>query len=407
MKILAYSHFFYPEIGAASLRMQYFVKVMRNHHHDVKVITPVPNYPKGKKYDGFKFFCKKDKKNDITYLPIYVSQKHFFLLRGLSYFSYAITSFSYSFFLGSKYDIIVTSSPPILTAFSAAILSKIRRKKFILDLRDIWPDIGLELGILKNKYLIKILTRIEQFIYKTANYIVVTAEGDKENVISKGVLNEKIEVVYNGADINVFLPSSKESINNIRAKYNLPLEKKILIYFGSFNFGMNDIETLGNALSSLENYKATFHFIAVGDGDNCNNFIEKIKKKIDYTHFKNLSNRELATVLSACDFSIIPRKKINRDTGGNIPVKCFESWAAGVPVILSCDNSTEIARIFNECGSGKLIPSGDEELLKNSILQFLNNEGLKKLGELGRLFVKNRYDRGNQILKLINIINNL
>ena len=102
-----------------------------------------------------------------------------------------------------------------------------------------------------------------------------------------------------------------------------------------------------------------FFFIAIGDGTNRSDFLKKIESKIDYKHFPSLSNLDVAEILSASNISLIPRKKISKDTGGNIPVKCFESWAAGIPVVMSSIKNTETTEIFNRCGGGILVEPGN------------------------------------------------
>jgi hypothetical protein len=263
MKILIYSHFYYPEVGAASLRMKYFVETLRSAGYKIKIISPLPNYPKGKIYDGFSKFFQKDNQNNIVYLPIYVPRKHSILKRGASYLSYFLSSFLFSSFSSFKPDIVITSSPPIFTAFGAAIVSSLKGAKLVLDLRDIWPDIGIELKLLKRPVVIKILKKVEHLILNKASSIIVTAQGDKINLERKGVLQSDISIIFNGADLSIFNPLSPNEINEIKEKYEIPLQRTVLIYFGSFNYGMNDIELLAEVLKEMEHCKESFVFIAV------------------------------------------------------------------------------------------------------------------------------------------------
>ncbi|RMG79278.1 MAG: glycosyltransferase WbuB, partial [Bacteroidetes bacterium] len=122
MRILFYSHFYFPEVGAGSIRTQYFVKALKEEGHEVKVVTPKPNYPAGKKYSGFEKCCKHDKEKNIVYLPIFMPKKHSLLGRGFTYLSYFFTSFFYVLFDSFKPDIIITSSPPITTTLAAVLV---------------------------------------------------------------------------------------------------------------------------------------------------------------------------------------------------------------------------------------------------------------------------------------------
>ncbi len=400
MKILVYTHFYYPEVGAASLRMQYFAKTLEDNTNEIRIITPLPNYPQGKIYKGFSKLFQKEKKMNIIYLPLYLPKKHSVLKRVITYLSYLLSSFFYTLFSTFKPDIIIASSPPISTALGAALISKIKRSKFIIDLRDIWPDIGIELGLLKRKSIISMLTKIERFILNSASTVLVTAEGDKRNIQMKGVDESKIKVIYNGADTETFKPVNEDEKIIIRKKYNIPLNKIVLIYFGSFNYGMNDIEILGDTLSKLTQKKEKIIFIAIGDGDNLEEFINKINSNVEYKHISSLNTEDIAKLISASDLSLIPRKKINKDTGGNTPVKIFESWATGIPVLLSANIGSETAKIFNECQAGILVESGNEDEYFQALEKLIDDPNLGDLGKTGRPFVVDNFNRKKQAEKL-------
>lgn len=404
MKILFYSHFYPPEVGAAPIRVKYFVDALREKGFDVKVIAPKPNYPLGKIFDGFnKKLIVKNETENVTYLPIYFVSSHSPIGRLFSYLSYFLFSFFYLLFNSYKPDVVISSSPPIFTSLAAIFYSKINGSKFIFDVRDIWPDIGVQLGILKNKFFISGLTRIEKYLLKNSDNIIVTAKGDKENISAKINNSEKCEIIFNGADTEIFKPIKEVEKTEIRNKYKFPLNKKILIYFGSYNHGMNDIEILGEFLIHEKVISNNIHFLSIGSGDNLNNLLNKIDNKISYTSIKSLEMNELAKLLAASDISIIPRKNIKEDTGGNIPVKCFESWAAGIPVLLSNIEDAEIAEIFDKCNAGALVKTNSVDALVNGLNEILKKD-LDRLKEEGRKFVIENFDRKTQSLKLAELL---
>ena len=400
-KILFYSHFYFPEVGAAAVRMKYFTEALKSLNAEIKIINPVPNYPNGKNFSGVKRFFYKE--NNITYLPIYIPKIDSPLKRLFSYCSYFFSSLVYSAFSNYKPDVIISSSPPIFTSLAAALLSKFMGAKFILDIRDIWPDIGIELGIIKNKSVVGILFAIEKFILSTAQKVIVTAEGDKQNLENKGIPSDKISIIYNGADTEVFKPINQSEKVLIRNKYKIPIDKKVIIYFGSYNQGMNDIETLGKFLISDRFINRNIHFLSIGSGVNLENLIQMVDGKISYNTIASLPMEEVAKLVAASDISIIPRKNIRNDTGGNIPVKCFESWACGIPVLLSNIEDAEVSDIFKKCESGVLVnPDSIEELVDG--LEILLNSNLNEIGKKGRAFVVENFDRKKQSQKLAKII---
>lgn len=400
-KILIYTHFFYPEIGAASIRMQYFAKVLNSNDYEVKVIAPEPNYGIGKSYNKSNEKIKFEN-CDITNLPIFFSGTKSKIIRLISYLSYFFNSFFYGLFKTKNTDVIISSTPPIFTALGAALVSRIKGINFILDIRDIWPDIGIQLGILNSSLSIKGLRIIEKFILKSSNKIIVTTEGDKKNITNKGIDPKKIEIIYNGADTNLFQSVSDDEKESILKEHNLPFDKKIIIYFGSYNLGMNDIDILGDTLSLLDQNK--YYFLSVGNGSKRAELEVKIKEKLESTFIDSLNSQDLSKLLAVSDVSIIPRKFIRNDTGGNVPVKCFESWSCGVPVLLSTISETDVEKIFNESQGGILVEPGDPEKLKIGLEKLVNNNFDKnKMRE----YTINNFDRFSQSSKLSSIISEI
>lgn len=404
MKILFYSHFFKPETGAASVRADYFVKALRSVGHEVLIVSPKPNYPLGKIFNGFnKKLIVKNEEDNIIYLPILFVSSHSAIGRLFSYISYFKFSLTYLIFKNYKPDIVISSSPPIFTSLAALIYSKIKGSRFIFDIRDVWPDIGVELGILTNKFSINGLSIIEKYLLKNSDKIIVTAEGDKQNILNKIEISDKCEIIYNGADTEIFKPISKTEKENIRNKYDIPADKKVIIYFGSYNHGMNDIEILGDFLTHEKFVSKDIHFLSIGSGDNLERLINKIAGNISYTSIYSLPMEEVAELVAASEISIIPRKSIKKDTGGNIPVKCFESWASGIPVLLSNIEDAEVSEIFKKCGAGILVDADNVEALVNGLDDLLYKD-LKELGNMGRSYVIENFDRRKQSDKLLGIL---
>jgi len=261
----------------------------------------------------------------------------------------------------------------------------------------------VELGILKSKILIHGLLKIEKYLLNNSDKIIVTAVGDKKNIVEKIGNSKNCEIIYNGADAEIFKPIDKNKKNKTRESFNIPLDKTVLVYFGSYNHGMNDIETLGNFLINDRLENRNLHFLSIGSGDNLPNLIQKIEGKISYTSILSLPMEEVADLVAASDISIIPRKNIKKDTGGNIPVKCFESWASGIPVLLSNIKDAEISDIFKKCGAGVLIEADNVEALVIGLDELLIKD-LLKLGIEGRQFVNKNFDRKTQATKLVRII---
>ena len=132
-----------------------------------------------------------------------------YMRRILAFMYYIIKSIIIGIKL-KEIDIVFATSTPLTIALSGYILSKIHRAKFIFEVRDVWPDIPIGLGVLKNKLLIALLKRYEYFIYKKADHIIVASKGMYNNLIDKGVKGEKLSIITNMA--NLYLADSIKKV---------------------------------------------------------------------------------------------------------------------------------------------------------------------------------------------------
>ncbi len=165
--------YFPPEIGAASNRIYHLAEGLKEEYH-VSVVTPLPNYPTGKIFKDYKGkFSSKSKENGIVInrLWIYASVSKNKFLR-----LFAMLSYSFSliwFFMWHKIpNKVIVQSPPLLVSFTCMFFLRSKKRKLILNVSDLWPSAGLELGALKDGFAYNILKKLEAFNYKKADFIL-------------------------------------------------------------------------------------------------------------------------------------------------------------------------------------------------------------------------------------------
>ena len=182
--ILIITSYFPPEIGAASNRIFHLAEGLEKRGFKVQVITPLPNYPTGKIFEAYKGKFKESTfKNNITIhrLWIYASNSKNKLLR-----LFAMLSYGFSlvwFFLWNRIPkTVIVQSPPLLVAFTSMFFLRSKKRKLILNVSDLWPIAGLELGALKKNYSYKLLEKIEHFNYKKANLVLGQSQEILEHI---------------------------------------------------------------------------------------------------------------------------------------------------------------------------------------------------------------------------------
>ena len=272
MKILFLSDNFPPEVNAPATRTFEHCKEWVKAGHEVTVITCHPNYPIGKVYDGYRNSWKtKEVIDGITVIRVwtYITSNKGFAKRILDYISFSITSFFAGLFL--KCDVIVATSPQFFTALSGRTLHFFKRKPWIMEVRDLWPDSIKSVGAMKDGAVIRYFQKEEMWCYNSAKKIVVVTDTFKKILIEKGVPAEKIVVVKNGSDVSMFFPRKKP--HELVEKYGLE-GKKVLGYVGTIGMA-HKIDFLIDCVKELPDYK----LLILGEGAEKENMQRKVREE--------------------------------------------------------------------------------------------------------------------------------
>lgn len=390
MKILLMSHYFPPEIGAPSARLFEMARYWVKEGHEVTVLTAFPNHPTGiipREYKGKLSMVEYMEGIKVIRSYVYATPNEGFIKKTLGHISFMFSSVFQSFFKVGSPDVVVVSSPTFFSMFSASFYSFFKRAKLVLDIRDLWPAAIVELGVLKNKAIIHILEFFEQRFYKQASKVVVVTNSFKENLVNRGIPEEKIDVITNGVDDEIFVYNETKR-NELRKKLNIGLDEFVGLYIGAHGIS----QSLYVLLEAAEKLPA-IKFIFVGEG------AEK-KKLIKITSEKGLSNvifidgqpkKMISDYYSLSDVCFVPLRDVELFKTF-IPSKMFEIMSNSRPIIASLEGESEdILRKSNAAIVTK--PENTEQIVEAIQLLQLNPELIKKYGENGRKFVKNNYTR--------------
>jgi glycosyltransferase involved in cell wall biosynthesis len=337
MKILFLTDNFPPEYNAPAIRTYEHCKEWVKHGAEVTVITCFPNFPKGKVYEGY-----KNKWKNIEYIDnikvirvwSFISENKGFIKRTFDYLSFAFTSFLAGIFI--KCDIIVATSPQFFTAISGSLLGFCKRKKWVMEVRDIWPESIKAVDAINTGWIINWLEKIELLLYRSAHRIIVVTDSFKVNLVSRGILGNKIHVIKNGVDLSIYRPRSK----NIALLSALGLQNKFIIgYIGTHGMA-HSLDFIIKSIYKLND--ESYHFIFIGDGAEK----EKIIKTADQLQIKNVTfidpvkKSEIPNYLAALDVALVPLKK-STTFESVIPSKIFETVAMNIPVLLGVDGESK------------------------------------------------------------------
>ncbi|WP_298550549.1 glycosyltransferase family 4 protein [uncultured Algibacter sp.] len=384
--VLIITNYFPPETGAASNRIFHLAEGLQKHDFKVSILTPLPNYPKGQIFEGFRGrFKRTSYENKITIhrLWIYASNSKNKLLRLIAMISYSFSLIW--FFIWNKIPkTVIIQSPPLLVAFTSVFFLRSKKRKVILNVSDLWPLAGLELGAFKKNFSYKLLEKVERFNYKHADLVL----GQSEEIIThvKLLFPEKNTFLYrNYPDFEVPIPNHE--IN--------PSEKLKMVYAGLLGIAQGILKLCKN----LDYTRIQFHIYGSGAEQHALENLIKTRTELDVIYHGEVSREELHRVITKYDFTIIPL--LNR-IYGSVPSKIFEYARLGLPMLYFGGGEGE--HIINEYKLGWVAQSSDYNDLNNVIskLETLNLESEKRI-KIQEIAFEN-FDFNSQLNKLVNFI---
>ncbi len=391
MKILLVSHYFPPEIGAPQARLSEMAASWAKSGHEVTVLTGMPNHPTGiipTEYQGAVLREEFIDGYRVVRTWLYATPNEGFVKKTLGHLSFMITSILLGITKVNKPDIVIVSSPTFFSIFSAWVISGIKRANLIVEIRDLWPAIFVELGVLTNKTVIKILEVLELYAYRVSDAVVVVTEGFLENLVSRGVPREKITVIRNGVDLDKF----KSAPCDLEIKKELGATKDdiVVLYIGAhgISHGLISIAKTAQLLKDERN----IHFVFVGEGAAKKDLVEYVNENDikNVTFLAGQPRERVPLILGAADICLVPLRDVPLFTSF-IPSKIFEYLASEKAVIGSL--SGEPAKILSESGA-VVVPPENPEMLAKAIKELSNSKDLRDtMAKTGRSYVEQNFDR--------------
>ena len=286
-------------------------------------------------------------------------------------------------------DVILAPSPPLTIGVCAWILGKYHRAPFIYNVQEIYPDIAVRLGALRNKWLIGRLTQLESFVYRKAKRITVIAPRMRQRLLEKGVPSDKLEVVPNFVDIGDLSPLPKD--NDFSRQHGIH-EKFVISYAGN----MGPAQGLENFIEAavLLQGEQDVHFMMMGDGILRESLMEKVAQ-LELSNFTFLPYQPysmMARIYGASDVCLVPQAI---ETGCDaVPSKVYRIMACARPVLATTDPESDLANLIKDAGCGVIVPSGSPSDLAGVILKAYRDQARwREMGQAGRSHVVEHYSR--------------
>lgn len=378
MHILFLTDNFPPEVNAPATRTFEHCREWVRAGHKVTVITCAPNFPTGKVFDGYRNAWRARETMDgieVIRVWTYITANEGFLKRTLDYLSFMAAAVPAS--LGVRgVDAIVATSPQLFTACAGYLAGFLKRRPYVFELRDLWPESIRAVGAMGNSRTLDMLEGLELFLYRRAAHIVSVTHAFKENLISRGIDSSKISVVTNGADLSRFTPRPRDT----ELAQRLGIADKLVVgYIGTHGMA-HALDTVLDAAAALRSSPpppVPVHVLLLGDG------AEKSKLKAraqslgldNVTFVDTVPRSEVVRYWSLVDLSIIHLKRTPLFETV-IPSKLFECMAMGLPVLHGV--AGESARIVEREDVGLLFEPENAEALSTAIRRLVDDPELRR-----------------------------
>jgi glycosyltransferase involved in cell wall biosynthesis len=393
-RVLLLTHYFPPEAGAPQARLSALAGAWAAAGDDVTVLTGMPNHPTGVLPPEYRRAIVRRERRDgyrVVRTWLYATPNEGFVRKTLCHLSFMITSVLLGGLLCGRADTVVVSSPTFFSIGSAWLLARLKRARLVVEVRDLWPAIFVELGVLTNRRLIGLLERLELAAYAAADQVVVVSDGFRTNLIERGVPAEKVHTVRNGVALDRFRPGALDSAERERARARLGARPCdcLVLYAGTHGIS-HALPAVADAAARLSGKPV--HFAFVGDGADK----PRLQRRASELGLDNVTLAaavppdQVPGLLEAADICLVPLRDVPL-FATFIPSKMFEYLAAGRPVIGSVTG--EPAQILREAGA-VVVPPEDSEALAFAVRELAGDPGRREaMGRQGRAYVERFFDR--------------
>lgn len=390
MRILWIAQWFPPDLGALPARITEMASVWVAEGHQVTVLTAFPHHPLGEvppQYRGRWVVREKYGAIDVVRCWLLALPNRRMWQRTLCQVSFGITSLLLGIWRAGKPDVVVVSSPPFFTVPSAWLMARLKRRPLVFEVRDLWPAVFVEMGVMKRGLAYRILEAMEEFFYRAAARVIVVTRAFRQDLISRGVDANKIGVIPNGADIDIY--GGEEG----RPRYRQALggDDKFLVTFVGTHGVATGLDQILDAAQVL-NGDARFAFAFVGEGAERDRLIESARSRglTNVTFHHAVSKEDVRDVYASSDLSIVCLKPVPF-LDKFIPSKIFEIIASGTPIIAALGG--EAGEIVREAGH-IVIPAGDGAAIAREIRALAENPSrIEEMKRRGRAYIAGHFDR--------------
>ena len=360
--------------------------------HRVSVVCAMPHHETGfinPTYRGL--LWQRDYLQGVEILRLWIATGESFLLKLANYASFTAVASLAAALLPAP-DIIFSPSPPITLGLVDALVSRFRGVPFVFNLQDLFPDVAVRMGVLRQPQVIRIFRGIEAFTYRKAARICVISEGMARILREKGVPDAKLRITPNCVDVRRLRPQTSS-----RLRKELGLQERFVVGFSGRIGYSQGLESVVQAARLLVGEPRVF-FLVIGSGAALPR-LEKLVLQEGPGNIRFLPTRpreELADALAASDLHLVPLRR--GLASYSIPSKLLGIMAAGRPVLATVEEDSDSGKLVSKAGCGQVIPPEDPQAMAEAIMAYAADpDRREREAQAGRAYVCKHLDRSSML----------
>ncbi|MEK9680025.1 MAG: glycosyltransferase family 4 protein [Rhodospirillaceae bacterium] len=375
MKILFFTENFPPETNAAATRVFERAVYWARWGHEVTVITCAPNFPHGQVFDGYRnAWHQVEDLSGIRVVRVktFIAANQGVVRRSLDFLSFLVTGCVAGLFQ-PKPDVVVSTSPQFFAAVAGWAVGLCRRRPFVFELGDLWPNSISAVGAMKKGVLLSLMEKFELFMYRRSAAVAALTNAFKDNLVARGINGEKIHVVLNGVDLPRYAPRPRDQA--LAEEWGIG-GKFVIGYLGTHGMAHGLINVLDAAEKLADEPDVLFLFVGAGAEREMLK-TEAAKRNLTNMQFRESQPKErMPEIWSLCNVALIHLKD-SPAFADVLPSKIFEAMGMGLPVLLVSPEG-EASRLLGKRGAGPWAPAGDPEALAGVVRSLRHDDATRQ-----------------------------
>ena len=393
MRIIWLCHYFAPEIGAPQARLLELGRVFRDQGHSVGVVTCFANHPTGElRPEDRGLWQRRDEMDglDVHRCWSFVRAGRGFISTTLGHLSFMLTGMGGLSRAAAERqpDVVIASSPTFFSVLSAWWWCRRHGVPYVFEVRDLWPAVFADLGVLRSRTLVRLLEQLELFLYRRAARVVTVTRAFADNIAERGIAQEKLGLITNGVDVERFRPGVRDE----RLARQHGLEGRfVVLYLGAHGISHALARLLDAAELLLD--LDQIRFVFVGEGAERDALVRTASERglSNVLFHAGVPREEVTRWYDLADVGLVPLRDVELFKGF-IPSKMFELMASGVPIVASVRG--EARQILETSGGACVVDPEDAAAIAHEIRRLHADPALAtRLANSGRAFVEREYTR--------------